>query len=373
MHGRAGRRLGTAARVHPLIDVLGVVHDLGDRAVEAEEAIGQAEIFAGLGERAHAADEVGSAAADHDIERRRAMAARMLAQRVRHRAEGLVDVGVVGLAADDEQHVGLGEPVLEADRGDGLHLLIGRIAAEIRGDDRGLAKHLGDQRVGAAAEGWGQDRALRVDHVDIGLALMGAELIDLELEGRGVGREKIVRQVETLPARVVAIEAAFEVTGDRRQAAFARLGHADRVQLERGHAVMVEKFPQLRQVLNKRRDDLLRRADIGEGIGDDEGLEAGERLEGHVGEMLLVEFLDVDAAHMGKRHGRRAEQRGIGDREIDLMLRRNTGFEGDPVGLGGGLPCRCSAKNRRSFSASAVPGPTLCRSAPLCPSCRRRL
>ena len=31
----------------------------------------------------------------------------MLAQRIGHRAEGLEDVGVVGLAADDEQHVGL--------------------------------------------------------------------------------------------------------------------------------------------------------------------------------------------------------------------------------------------------------------------------
>ena len=49
-----------------VVHVLGVVDDLGDRAVEAEEAVGQAELVAGFGERAHAAHEVRPAAADHD-------------------------------------------------------------------------------------------------------------------------------------------------------------------------------------------------------------------------------------------------------------------------------------------------------------------
>ena len=143
----------------------------------------------------------------------------MLAQRVAHGAERLVDVGVVRFAADDEQHVGLLEPVLVADARHRLHLLVGRIATEIGRDDRGLAEHLGDQRIGAAAEGRREDRALVVDDEDVRLALMGAQLVDLMLEVRRIGREQVVRQVEPLPARIVAVEAAFEVAGDRRQAA----------------------------------------------------------------------------------------------------------------------------------------------------------
>ena len=54
---------------------------------------------------------------------------------------------------------GLLEPVLEADARHLLHLLVGRIAAEVRRDDRVVAEHLGDQRVGAAAEGRREDRA----------------------------------------------------------------------------------------------------------------------------------------------------------------------------------------------------------------------
>src|SRR5208283_4068501 len=86
-----GRDRGATAGAHPAVDFLGVVDDLGDRAVEAEEAVGQAEIVARLAQRAEAAHEVRAAAADDDEERRRAVAAEMLAQRVGHRAEGLED------------------------------------------------------------------------------------------------------------------------------------------------------------------------------------------------------------------------------------------------------------------------------------------
>ena len=140
------------ARIHG-VDALGVVHDLGDRAVEAEEAVGQPEALQRLGEVAHAAHQVRPAAADDDVERRRPVRGEMLAQRVAHAAEGLEDVGVVRLAADDEEHVGLRQEVAVADRGHRLHLLVGRVAAEVRRDDRGLAEHLGDEAVGAAAEG----------------------------------------------------------------------------------------------------------------------------------------------------------------------------------------------------------------------------
>ena len=192
---------------------------------------GRPERLAGVAHRAHAAHQVRPAAADHDVQRRGAVLAEVLAQRIGHRAEGLEDVGVVGLAADDEQHVALLEPVLEADAGHLLHLLVGRVAAEVGRDDRVVAQHLGDQRVGAAAEGRREDRALRVDDVDVALALVGAELVDLLLEVGVVDGEQVRRQVEALPARIVAVEAALEVAGDRRQPALAIRPHADRVQL----------------------------------------------------------------------------------------------------------------------------------------------
>ena len=74
--------------------------------------------------------------------RRRAASARSprnAPERVAHAAEGLEDVGVVRLAADDEEHVGLLQEVPVADRPDRLHLLVGRVAAEVRRDDRRLA------------------------------------------------------------------------------------------------------------------------------------------------------------------------------------------------------------------------------------------
>ena len=49
----------------------------------------------------------GPAASDDDEQRGGATLAEVLAQRIGHRAKRLEDVGVVRLAADDEQHVGL--------------------------------------------------------------------------------------------------------------------------------------------------------------------------------------------------------------------------------------------------------------------------
>ena len=183
-----------AAGLHPLVDLLGVVHDLGDRAVEAEETVRQAERVAGVGQRAEAAHQVRTAAADHDVERRRAVGREVLAQRIAHRAQRLVDVGVVRLAADDEQHVRLRQEVPVADAGDLLHLLVWRVAAEVGGDARGLAEHFGDQAVGAAAEGRREDRAALVDHEHVRLALVRAQLVDLLLERAHVGGEQVRRQ-----------------------------------------------------------------------------------------------------------------------------------------------------------------------------------
>jgi hypothetical protein len=98
-----------------------------------------------------------------------------------------------------------------------------------------------------------QNGALRIDHEHVGLALVRAQLIDLVLELGSVGGKEMIRQCKPLPARIVAIEAALEVAGDRREAAVTRRAHADRVELQRGgHPVVVHELPQLRQVLYER-------------------------------------------------------------------------------------------------------------------------
>ena len=48
---------------------------------------------------------------------------------------------------------------------------------------------------------------------------MGAQLIDLMFEVGRVSGEKMIRQIKSLPARIVAIEAALEVARDRSEAA----------------------------------------------------------------------------------------------------------------------------------------------------------
>ena len=176
-----------------------------------------------------------------------------------------------------------------------------------------------------------------VDDEDVGLALVGAELVHLLLEGRDVGGEEMVGQRQAGDAGVVTVEAAFEVAGDRGQAAGAIGAHADRVQLERGHAVVVHQLPELGQVLDQGRDDLARGADVGERVRHHERLEAGQRLERHGGDIGLGQLLDVHAAAVGQGHRRRAELGVVGDGEIDLVLGGDAGLEGDPVRLGIGI------------------------------------
>src|SRR5208337_2764152 len=182
----------------------------------------------------------------------------MLAQSIRHGAQGLEDIGVVRLAADDEKDVCLPQPMVEADARYLLHLVVGWVAAEIGRDDRIIAEQLGDERVGAAAEGRSEDGPGRVDHIYVALTLIGSQFVDLLLEGRIVDGEEMGRQIEALPARIVAVEAAFEVAGDGGETAAPVGAHADRVQLERRHAEVVEELPQLRQHLHERRNDGLR-------------------------------------------------------------------------------------------------------------------
>src|SRR5215213_11580585 len=103
----------------------------------------------------------------------------------------------------------------------------------------------------------------------------------------------MVRQIEALPAGIVTVEAALEVASDRGQAPLTARAHADRVQLDRGHAVVVHELPELWQVLHEGRDNLLGRADIAQGIGNDESLEARQRVERNPCHLAFVELLDV--------------------------------------------------------------------------------
>ena len=110
--------------------------------------------------------------------------------------------------------------------------------------------------------------------------------------------------------------------------------HADGIELQRRHAEVVVQLPQLEQLLDQRRDNLRWRADVGQGIGDHEGLHAGELIERRLGDVLFVEFLDLHAAAVGQRDRRRPEVGGHGEREIHLVLRRHRAFESHAIGLG---------------------------------------
>jgi hypothetical protein len=70
------------------------------------------------------------------------VAAEVLAQRVTHRPERLVDVGIVRLSPMMKSTFACLKPVLVADASDLLHLFIRRIAPEIGRDDRVIAQDL---------------------------------------------------------------------------------------------------------------------------------------------------------------------------------------------------------------------------------------
>src|SRR5258706_6195370 len=87
-------------------------------------------------------------------------------------------------------------------------------------------------------------------------------------------------------------------------------------------------------MLNERRDDLFRSADITERIRDNKGFEPGERLERNISDQVCTDSLDIDPTLM--RDGNRGGpiDGRIRDREIDFMLRWNAALEGDAVGFG---------------------------------------
>src|SRR4029450_3563925 len=108
-----------------------------------------------------------------------------------------------------------------------LHLLVRGITAKIRRDDCVIAEHLRDQRIGAAAESGRENGAIRIDHEHVRLALMSPQLIDLLLEVGSIGCEQVMRNIKALPPRIVPIESALEVAGDRGEAPFATRSHSD--------------------------------------------------------------------------------------------------------------------------------------------------
>ena len=139
-----------------------------------------------------------------------------------------------------------------------------------------------------------------------------------------------------MPARVVAIEAAFEIASHRGQPSLTVRPHPDRIELERRHPEVVVELPKLGQLLNERRDQLLGRVQFGQRVGHHERFQAGERIERDLRDLGLFELFDVDAAAVGQCHRRCAKASRVGDGEIDLVLRRYPGFEGDAIGLGHG-------------------------------------
>ena len=64
-------------------------------------------------------------------------------------------------------------------------------------------------------------------------------------------------------------------------------------------------------MLHQRRDDFLRRLQIGQRVGYDKGLEAGQRIERNLRNLGFIELFNVHTAVVGQRHGRRAEVRRV--------------------------------------------------------------
>src|SRR5262245_20893750 len=247
-----GRDPLTPAALHPGVHGLGVADHAAHIGIESKEAVRQPQRLTRIANRAHPAHEVRTPAPQDDEQRSRTMPAEMLAQGIGHGPQCFEDVGVIRFASDNEENVRLREPVLEADARDLLHLLVGRIAAEVGGNDCVIAQHLGNERVRSATEGGSKNRPVRVDDVDVALPLVRPEPVDLLLEVGIVDGEQMRGNIQAQPPRIVPVEPALEVAGDRRQPAAAVRAHTYRVQFQRGHAEVVIELPQLGQVLHQR-------------------------------------------------------------------------------------------------------------------------
>src|SRR5262252_741185 len=71
-----------AAAFHPPVGRLCIVDDFADRGIETEKAIGQAQSFRGVHQRAHAADQVRPAPPGHEVERGGSAHREVLAQSI---------------------------------------------------------------------------------------------------------------------------------------------------------------------------------------------------------------------------------------------------------------------------------------------------
>jgi hypothetical protein len=145
----------------------------------------------------------------------------------------------------------------------------------------------------------GDSRLVLIDALDEVVAQQDGAAVDLVLRRLGA-----LGEPQSGDARVLAVEAAPEVAGERGQPPVPTRSPPDRVLLHRRHAAMVHQFPELRQMLHQRRGELLRRADAAERVRHHEGLQPSQRLEGDRGYLLLGLFLDVDPAAVGRRSGK---------------------------------------------------------------------
>ena len=81
---------------------------------------------------------------------------------------------------------------------------------------------------------------------------MRAQLIHFALEFGRVGSEDIRWKIEPSHAVVVAVKSAFEIARDRGEATVSIRLHADRVEFQRRHPIVMQKVPKLRQLLDER-------------------------------------------------------------------------------------------------------------------------
>src|SRR6516162_1025000 len=223
--------------------------------------------------------------------------------------------------------------MLEADLGKLPHFLVGRISTEIGGDNCIVAKHFTYQRIGAAAERWGQDGAGGVDHVHVALSLVGAKLVDLLLEVGIVHGEKVSRQIQTLPAWIVSVESTLEIASNWSQPAPDVWTHTDWIEFQRGHAEVVIQLPQFGQLLHQGRNDVLRRVQVRQGVGDHESVQPGQRIERNLCDEVFVQLFDVHSPAVSQGHGWGAKTSAVGDGEIDLLFSRYGSLESHAVCL----------------------------------------
>ena len=141
------------------------------------------------------------------------------------------------------------------------------------------------------------------------------------------------RKVQTFPGRIIKIKGAFKIAGYRCQAsAFARL-HADGVELQHQHAIVIIKVPKLREILNQWTYQSCGCAQLHQRIGDMKRFQSGQGIKRHNFYFIVIQFFDINPTVVGDGHYRATVFRAFGNRKIDLVIGRHRPFIGDTVRL----------------------------------------